>query len=175
MVVFVAGDGGIDGALSELGGDGYQQAVGVTLSLVAAAALNAGDAQEDIAGLGVAGDEVEEALVLAGGAAVLEGVEVAAGRAGAGAGATTTCALGGRRPVAGGQKHERRPFGGGDGRRWTQAVCQRAGFVFSVGRACERAKGDVAQGVAAQVVGLGVGEEHEVDATIVEREVTAQV
>ncbi len=42
-LVFVAGGGIVEGALSEAGCEGDQQAVDVTLSLLAAAALDAGD------------------------------------------------------------------------------------------------------------------------------------
>ncbi len=41
-VVFVAGGGFVEGALSESGCEGDQQAVGVTLGLLAAASLDAG-------------------------------------------------------------------------------------------------------------------------------------
>jgi hypothetical protein len=87
LVVFVLGGGKIEGALSELGYDGDQQAVGVTLSLPAATALDAGDLHQEVAGLRVVGNELKESLVLAGAAAVLEGVEVAGRWAGVGAGA----------------------------------------------------------------------------------------
>jgi hypothetical protein len=117
LVVFVAGEGGVEGALSEFGCDGDEQGVGVTLSLGAAAALNAGDAHEEMAGLRVFGDEVKEALVLAGGAAVLEGVEVAEGWPGAGARAAPAGGPGGWKLVVRGWKHGGRPFGRGDGRR----------------------------------------------------------
>jgi len=100
-----------------LGCDGDEQVVGVTLSLGAAAALNAGDAHEEMAGLGVFGDEVKEALVLAGGAAVLEGVEVAERWPGARAGAAPPGGPGGWRLVVRGWKRGRGPFGRGDGRR----------------------------------------------------------
>ncbi len=88
-VVFVAGGGFVEGALSEAGCEGDQQAVGVTLGLLAAASLDAGDGGKEVARFRAISEELEEALLLAGGAAVLEGVEVADWGAGVGAGAAS--------------------------------------------------------------------------------------
>jgi hypothetical protein len=88
-VVFVAGGGFVEGAFAEAGCKGDQQAVGVTLGLLAAPSLDAGDGGKEVAGLGVVSDELEEALLLARGPPMLEGVEVAARWAGAGSGAST--------------------------------------------------------------------------------------
>ena len=73
-VVFVAGGGFVEGALSESGCEGDQQAVGVTLGLLAAATLGAGDGGKEVARFGDVSEELEEALLLAGGLPVLEGV-----------------------------------------------------------------------------------------------------
>ena len=73
-VVFVAGGGFVEGAFSEAGCEGDQQAVGVTLGLLAAAALDAGDGGKEVARFRAISEELEEALLLAGGAAVFEGV-----------------------------------------------------------------------------------------------------
>jgi len=64
-VVFVAGGGFVEGAFAEAGGEGDQQAVGITLGLLAAASLDAGDGGKEVAGLGVVSDELEETLLLA--------------------------------------------------------------------------------------------------------------
>ncbi len=88
-VVFVAGGGIVEGAFAEAGGEVTEELVGVSFGLAAAAALGAGDGGKEVARFGVVSEELEEALLLAGGAAVLEGVEVAFGRAGVGAGAAT--------------------------------------------------------------------------------------
>ncbi len=88
-VVFVAGGGFVEGAFAEAGGEVTEELVGVSFGLTAAAALDAGDMEDDFAGLGVVSEEMEEALLLAGGTAVLEGVQVAEWGAGVGAGATT--------------------------------------------------------------------------------------
>ncbi len=93
-VVFVAGGGFVEGALSEAGGEGDEQAVGVTLGLLAAAVLDAGDGGKEVARFRAMSEKLEEALLLAGGAAVFEGVEVAEWGAGVGARAA---------PPAGGQ------------------------------------------------------------------------
>jgi len=117
-VVFVAGGGFVEGAFAEAGGEVAEETVGVSFGLAAAASLDAGDLEDDFAGLGVVSDELEEALLLAGGAAVLEGVEVAEWGAGVGTGTA---------PPAGGQGsgHGGAPlFLAADRRRW---------FVFSVG------------------------------------------
>jgi len=87
-VVFVESGGGIEGALSKSGCEGKQQAVGVTFGLAATATLDAGDGGKEIARFRVISKEPEEALLLAGGAAVLVGVEVAEWGAGVGVGAT---------------------------------------------------------------------------------------
>ncbi len=88
-VVFVAGGGIVEGALSESGCEGDQQAVGVTLGLLAAASLDTGDGGKEVAPFRDVSEELEEALMLARGAAVLEGVEVAEWGAGVGAGAAS--------------------------------------------------------------------------------------
>ncbi len=73
-VVFVAGGGFVEGALSESGGESDQQAVGVTLGLLTAASLNAGDAGKEVARFRAISEELEEAPLLAGGLPMLEGV-----------------------------------------------------------------------------------------------------
>ena len=93
-VVFVAGDGFVEGAFAEAGGDVTEEPVGDSFSPATAATLGAGDGGKEVARFRAIREELEEALLLAGGAAVLVGVEVAGGRAGVGAGAA---------PPAGGQ------------------------------------------------------------------------
>ena len=80
-VVFVAGGGFVEGAFAQAGGEVTEELIGVSLGLAAATTLDAGDGGKEIARLRVVSDELEEALLLAGGAAVLESVEVAWGRA----------------------------------------------------------------------------------------------
>ena len=60
-----------------------EDAVAGAVGFAAAAAFGAGDVEEELSGLGVGGDDFEEALTLAGGTAVFVGVEVAAGGAAA--------------------------------------------------------------------------------------------
>ncbi len=55
-VVFVAGSGIVEGAFAEAGCEGDQQAVGVTLGLLAAAALDAGDGGKEVARFRVVSD-----------------------------------------------------------------------------------------------------------------------
>ncbi len=102
-VVFVAGGGFVEGAFAEAGGEGDQQAVGVTLGLAATPSLDAGDGGKEVARFRAISEELEEALLLAGGASVLEGVEVAEWGAGVGAGAAT--------------RHTGAPFRGNEGRQ----------------------------------------------------------
>ncbi len=89
LVVFVGGGGFVEGAITDAIGDLVEQADGLASGLLLTAAVAAGDVQEELVGLRVLGDELEEAVVLAGGAAVLVGVEVAGWGAGAGAGASS--------------------------------------------------------------------------------------
>jgi len=64
MVVFVAGGGFGEGALTEAGCEGDQQAVGVTLGLLAAAATPGdGDGGKEVARFRVVSEELEEAPV----------------------------------------------------------------------------------------------------------------
>ncbi len=81
MVVFVGVHGFGEGALMDVGGDLVEEADGLALGLLLAAAVATGDVQEELVGLRILGDKLEEAPVLAGGATVLIGVEVAGGRA----------------------------------------------------------------------------------------------
>ena len=80
-VVFVAGGGIVEGAFAEAGGEVTEETVGVSLGLLAAASLDAGDGGKEVARLRIVSEELEEAPLLAGGAAVLESVGVAGGRA----------------------------------------------------------------------------------------------
>ncbi len=73
-VVFVVGSGIVEGAFAEAGGEVTEEAVGVSFGLAAAASLDAGDGGKEVARFRVVSEELEEALLLAGGAAVLEGV-----------------------------------------------------------------------------------------------------
>lgn len=76
-VVFVAGGGIVEGALTEAGGEVTEELVGVTFGLAAAASLDAGDGGKEVARLRVVSEELEEALLPAGCPAVFVGVEVA--------------------------------------------------------------------------------------------------
>ncbi len=86
-VVFVAGSGIFEGAFAEAGGEVTEELVGVSFGLAATAALDAGDGGKEITRFRAISEELEEALLLACSAAVLEGVEVAEWGAGVGAGA----------------------------------------------------------------------------------------
>ncbi len=77
MVVFVGVHGFGEGALMDAGGDLVEEADGLASGLLPAAAVAAGDVQEEALGLGVFSDELEETPVLTGGASVFVGVEVA--------------------------------------------------------------------------------------------------
>lgn len=79
--VFVDVYGFVEGEVTDAGGDLVEEADGLASGLLLSAAVASGDAQEELAGLRVLGDELEEALMLAGGTAVLVGVEVTWGRA----------------------------------------------------------------------------------------------
>ncbi len=80
-VVFVGVYGFVEGEVTDAGGDLVEEADGLASGLALATAVASGDAQEELVGLRVLGDELEEAPVLAGGASVFVGVEVAWGRA----------------------------------------------------------------------------------------------
>jgi hypothetical protein len=70
-------------------------------------AVAAGEVQEGAAGLRDAGEDGAEPGELGGASAVFEGVEVAPGSAGAGAGAAPSLRAGGWRLGAGGWRHGR--------------------------------------------------------------------
>ncbi len=73
-VVFVAGGCFVEGTFAEAGGEVTEELVGVSFGLAAASSLDAGDGGKEVARFRVVSEELEEALLLAGGPTVLEGV-----------------------------------------------------------------------------------------------------
>ena len=64
MVVFVDVYGFVEGEVTDAIGDLVEEADGLASGLPLAAAVAPGDAQEELVGLRVPGDELEQALVL---------------------------------------------------------------------------------------------------------------
>ena len=60
-VVFVAGDGLVEGAFAKAGGEVAEELVGVSFGLAAAASLGAGDGGKEVARFRVVSEELEEA------------------------------------------------------------------------------------------------------------------